>query len=32
VKNGNVHVPTAPGLGVKVDTVKLAKYRTELLE
>jgi muconate cycloisomerase len=32
VKNGHVHVPTGPGLGVEVDPEKLAKYRTELLE
>ena len=32
VKNGMVHVPTAPGLGVSVDPEKLAKYRTDLFE
>ncbi len=31
VKNGMVCVPTAPGLGVRVDPEKLAKYRTDLL-
>ncbi|MGI9436796.1 MAG: enolase C-terminal domain-like protein, partial [Geminicoccaceae bacterium] len=28
VKDGKVHVPTAPGLGVRADLDKLAKYRT----
>lgn len=32
VKNGRVHVPTGPGLGVSVDPDQLAKYRLELLE
>ncbi len=32
VRDGQVHVPTSPGLGVKIDTDKLAKYRTELLQ
>ncbi len=32
VRDGLVHVPSGPGLGVKVDPEKLAKYRTELLE
>ena len=32
VMNGEVHVPTGPGLGVKPDPEKLAKYRTGLLE
>ena len=32
VRDGLVHVPTAPGLGVKVDPDKLAKYRTDLLQ
>jgi muconate cycloisomerase len=31
VRNGMVHVPTDPGLGVSIDPEKLAKYRTELL-
>ncbi len=31
VRNGDVHVPTAPGLGVKVDPDRLAAYRTDLL-
>ena len=31
VRDGMVHVPTAPGLGVTIDPDKLAKYRTELL-
>jgi len=31
VRNGSVHVPTGPGLGVQVDPEKLARYRTELL-
>ncbi len=31
VRNGKVHVPTAPGLGVRVDREKLEKYRTDLL-
>ena len=31
VKNGKVHVPTAPGLGVRVDDDKLSKYRVDLL-
>jgi muconate cycloisomerase len=31
VKNGKVHVPTTPGLGVSVDVDKLVKYRTDLL-
>ncbi|MEM9356650.1 MAG: enolase C-terminal domain-like protein [Pseudomonadota bacterium] len=32
VRDGLVHVPNGPGLGVKVDPDMLAKYRTELLE
>ena len=32
VANGMVHVPTAPGLGVRPDPAKLAKYRTALFE
>ena len=32
VRDGQVHVPTSPGLGIKIDTDKLAKYRTELLQ
>jgi muconate cycloisomerase len=32
VRDGQVHVPTAPGLGVKVDPDQLAKYRTDLYE
>ena len=32
VRNGLVHVPDTPGLGVAVDPDQLAKYRTELLE
>lgn len=31
VRNGFVHVPTAPGLGVRPDPDALARYRTELL-
>lgn len=31
VRNGMVHVPTAPGLGVAPDPDMLARYRTELL-
>ncbi len=31
VREGRVHVPTAPGLGVVPDPEKLAHYRTELL-
>ncbi|MHA1189882.1 MAG: enolase C-terminal domain-like protein [Alphaproteobacteria bacterium] len=31
VRDGLVHVPTAPGLGVAVDPDRLARYRTELL-
>ncbi len=31
VRNGQVHVPTAPGLGVGVNPEKLEKYRTDLL-
>jgi muconate cycloisomerase len=31
VRDGSVHVPTGPGLGIDVDVEKLAKYRTELL-
>ena len=32
VRDGLVHVPDGPGLGVAVDPDRLAKYRTELLE
>ncbi len=32
VQHGRVHVPAKPGLGVRPDPEKLAKYRTELLE
>ena len=32
VRNGHVHVPTGPGLGVSVDPDRLTKYRTELLQ
>jgi L-alanine-DL-glutamate epimerase-like enolase superfamily enzyme len=32
VRNGMVHVPRGPGLGVKPDLAKLAKVRTSLLE
>jgi len=32
VKNGRVHVPKGPGLGVSVDPEMLAKYRLELFE
>ena len=32
VKNGRVHVPQGPGLGVSVDKEQLAKYRQELLQ
>jgi muconate cycloisomerase len=31
VRDGVVHVPKRPGLGVNVDPEKLARYRTELL-
>ena len=32
VRDGLVHVPDGPGLGVAVDYDRLAKYRTDLLE
>ena len=32
VRDGLVHVPTAPGLGIIVDPDKIAKYRTDLLQ
>ena len=32
VRDGLVHVPAGPGLGVSVDPDRLAKYRTDLLE
>ena len=32
VRNGMVHVPDGPGLGIAVDPDRLAKYRTLLLE
>ncbi len=32
VKNGMVHIPQTPGLGVAHDIEKLAKYTTQLLE
>jgi len=32
VRDGCVHVPDAPGLGVSVDEDKLVHYRTELLQ
>ncbi len=32
VRNGMVHVPTAPGLGVTPDPEKLARFRTALME
>ena len=32
VRDGLVHVPDGPGLGVTVDPDRLAKYRTDLLE
>lgn len=32
VRDGLVHVPDGPGLGVSVDRDRLAKYRTDLLE
>ena len=32
VRDGLVHVPDGPGLGVAVDPDRLAKYRTDLLE
>jgi muconate cycloisomerase len=32
VKNGRVYVPKGPGLGVKVDTDLLARYRVSLIE
>ena len=32
VRNGVVHVPTTPGLGVTIDPKRLTKYRTDLLE
>lgn len=31
VRNGQVHVPKGPGLGVRADPEKLEKYRTDLL-
>ena len=32
VRDGMVHVPSGPGLGVAVDPGRLAKYRTDLLQ
>ncbi|MGI9334655.1 MAG: enolase C-terminal domain-like protein [Gammaproteobacteria bacterium] len=32
VREGLVHVPSGPGLGVTVDPDRLAKYRTDLLQ
>lgn len=32
VRRGQVHVPTGPGLGVRPDPDRLARYRTGLLE
>jgi muconate cycloisomerase len=32
VRDGLVHVPSAPGLGVRVDGDKLARYRLDLLQ
>ena len=32
VRDGLVHVPSGPGLGVGVDPDRVAKYRTDLLE
>ena len=32
VRDGLVHVPAGPGLGVSVDPDRLARYRTDLLE
>ena len=32
VRDGLVHVPAGPGLGVTVDPDRLARYRTDLLE
>ena len=32
VRDGLVHVPAGPGLGVTVDPERLARYRTDLLE
>ena len=32
VRDGLVHVPAGPGLGVTVDPDRVAKYRTDLLE
>ena len=32
VRDGLVHVPNGPGLGVTVDPDRLARYRTDLLE
>ena len=32
VRDGLVHVPDGPGLGVAVDPDRLARYRTDLLE
>lgn len=32
VRDGEVHVPTAPGLGITVDPDKLEKYRIERLD
>lgn len=32
VRNGHVHVPQGPGLGVRPDSDRLARYRTDLFE
>lgn len=32
VRDGSVHIPTAPGLGVVVDEKTLAHYRVDLLQ
>ena len=32
VRDGLLHVPEGPGLGVAVDPDRVAKYRTDLLE
>jgi muconate cycloisomerase len=31
VRDGKVHVPQGPGLGVRIDPDRLARYRTSLL-
>ena len=32
IRDGQVHVPSGPGLGVSVDSDRLTRYRTDLLE